>query len=197
MVAIGCCRADWPRSGRSRAACRPSVKRWRLVPGLPGPSGSGRCQDPFFGRSRRAVQTRPASVDLTCCVQALQTLVMQAAPAAFACQPPADASNSCLSCSRTRQAASPTAAPSAAGTGSPSVRPGPRSDDAGPSDAAEGGAVRSQLRDHRGRAVWPCQPNAEMTAGCQSVRHSQSAMCQNVFGTHDERQPSAQPRHRI
>jgi hypothetical protein len=83
MVAIGCCRADWPRSGRSRAACRPSVKRWRLVPGLPGPSGSGRCQDPFFGRSRRAVQTRPASVDLTCCVQALQTLVMQAAPAAF------------------------------------------------------------------------------------------------------------------
>ena len=43
-----------------------------------------------------------------------------------------------------------------------------------PSGAAEvaGAAERSQPRDHRGEAVWPCQTNAENHPPCRSVRRS-------------------------
>ena len=90
--------------------------------------------------------------------------------------PAAAAGNPCRSRSPSRPAAFPTAAPSAARTSCPCVRPGSQLDAAHPSDAAEaaGGAERSHPRVHRGEAVWPCQTNAENPARCRSVRRSKS-----------------------
>lgn len=51
-----------------------------MCPVCPGPSGSGRWKSPFLGRDRRAVQARPAPVDLTGRVQALQQDLMQVRP---------------------------------------------------------------------------------------------------------------------
>ena len=175
---------------------RASVTRWRFVPGLPRSVGFGPVAGPLFSRDRRAVQASPVPVDLTRCVQALQQHVMQAAPYARRLpipQPPA--SNSCRSRSPSRPAASPTADPSAARTGCPSVRPDSRSDDARPWDGTEaaGGAERSHPRDHRGEAVWPCKTNARHPTRCRSVRRSKCARMEfKTYHPHASAQAQAQ-----
>lgn len=156
---------------------RASVTRWRFVPGLPRSVGFGPVAGPPFWPGQTRCPGKPGSSrSARPRADAPATRDADGSTRPPLANPAAAASNSCRSRSPSRPAASPTAGPSAARTGYPSVPPGSQWDDARPSDEAEaaGGAERSHPRDHRGEAVWPCQTNAEPPTPCRSVRRSYS-----------------------
>lgn len=88
------CRADWPHSGRCRAACRASVPRSRFVPDLPRSVESGLVAELPSGLDGGTVQACSAPVDRAGRLQAFQHHLIQGRPDSAPAGRAAAASNS-------------------------------------------------------------------------------------------------------